>query len=438
MHIAVQKNQLRICWLLILSQISPTSYLVDDENKGDYDIIQVLLDQVDQWGNTVLHTAAANDNHQIVFWLLQMGAKTMKKNMYDMTALDVTTNKFCRSMLRDKRCTETKGPTAKEMIKKYYSFKSSLEEVIHSSMEETCKAYDLYQLQDLIDSAAEFGIAKELIDTCLDRMRWLKMRGELLIQIENIKNSAPILTHAGYEYVNELQRCINKANEEGIKSLLPKEIVNVIEDALTLCYRSSTEFNLHKVCQKCEKISCANEANGNMMELLKTTIDAAKIAKGNEKVVDNAEHVYLKLMSEFNLQDAIDNLPKPKLPLPDITPKQAKSYWNEVDIGHIEETDDYPLPPPGNEGYIWIKSESLQCLENALNDLRQSIKEAEAREANPVLIQSGKAILKVKSDVDLKLLCEKDEADYKIASAIAVKAAKKLMKMKKGQKKAAP
>lgn len=413
--------------------------MVNDENKGDYDTIQVLLDQVDQWGNTVLHTAAASGNHQIVNWLLQMGAKTMKKNMYDMTALDVTTNKVCRSLLRDKGCrNEEEEHMAKDMIKKYCSLKSSLEEVIHCNMEETCKAYDLNQLQDLIDSAAEFGIAKELIDTCLDRMRWLKMRRELLIQIENVKNSAPILTHAGYEYVNELQRYINKANEEGTKSLLSKEIVDLIEDALSLSYRSSTEFNLHKVCQKCQKISCANEANGNTMELLKTTIDAAKIANGNEKLVDNAEHIYLKLMSESNLQEAIDNLPKPKLPLPDIAPKQAKSYWNEEDIGHIEETENYPLPPPGNEGYVWIKSESLQCLENALNDLRQSVKEAEARRANPVLIQSGKATLKVKSDVDLKMLCEKDEEDYKVALSIAVQAAKKLTKKKKGQKKTAP
>jgi hypothetical protein len=166
------------------------------------------------------------------------------------------------------------------------------------------------------------------------------------------------------------------------------------------------------------------------------------------------ENIHSKLSSELNLFSIMNHMPTIRLPVESMTSKQAKEYWCEEDIGHIEQTEEYPLPPSLATGttttgtivpssnsevgdYIWIKSASLQSLENAVEDLESKLDDAmnfKNNDDDDALILDGKMILETKKD-EIRQLKMKDEVDKAAAIAIAQKAAKKLLKQKKSKKK---
>lgn len=54
-----------------------------------------------------------------------------------------------------------------------------------------------------------------------------------------------------------------------------------------------------------------------------------------------------------------------------------KDYWQPEDVGFIEETDGYPLPPSDEGGrpleYIWIPSKSLRELSTACKRMAEAL-----------------------------------------------------------------
>jgi hypothetical protein len=127
----------------------------------------------------------------------------------------------------------------------------------------------------------------------------------------------------------------------------------------------------------------------------------------------------------------LKDAPTVKLPIPDMTAKEATSYWEpRKDIGYLDENDGcYPLPHSEN-GYVWFKSECLQSLESYLELLNEKIQNASQFGVNSKLLDSAKDAQTDKQN-ELKLLLEKNESDRLAAIAIAEKLAKKQKKKKK-------
>lgn len=601
MHIAAQKNHLSICWLLLTHSIPDFKSMNQIKDDDDIpNIISFILHQVDKQGNTPLHTAASNGHEKLVKWFLDVGSNRRIKNAYNFTPLDVASNKHCRTLLRcqhDDSIDNVKqemidsnnsfslhnAEKVKLILQKYLGFKTKLMALVSSNngirstndigdtaamsdsinnaannttnfttttdmYDSTNNILDLNQIQDLIDDATEFGLTRDMIDKSLLHLKWLKVKRDIWIHIQDVKDNAPIITPTKYSFVNDLKQIIhdvqycddvnisdinngddnagNGQNENekvsnttsaSIKiaddnnentqqqeqqktpqptqqplssppflSLLPEAIRNVIETGLALCDQSTAEFNLHKACQECKKISCTIEmdnyddsdgdddtntnASANrktsstfttiMMDILQKTIHNAKNVNANTTLIEEGELLHSRILSEQSLLEAKNSTPKNiKLPPPAETPmtsKQAKLYWVDVvDIGYIQETEGYPLPPLLSEGddgvdttknatssnstsnpdkvgdYIWIKSESLQSLEASLMKIEQRISNATSFGANSELIESCQMLLKEKRDNDLKALIEKDQVDRVVALAVTEKAAKKLLKKKK-------
>ncbi len=459
MHIAAQKNYLNICWLLLGASLQPPQILdevvvgqqADESIKHILDTavdvvvesISKFLNERDQWGNTTLHTCAANGHDRLVQWHLNIGANHTLENKFNLIPLDVASNENCRVLLtnhstkvkegNDQRITRT---DTRKMLSTYFDYASKLNDLISSSLADISKRFDLNQLHQLIDVSTSFGLTKEIIHQASNRLEWLKARREILLHIDEVKSTLPIDTVTKYEYVNELDDVVQTVvQKEGQFGLIPQELLNIIQDARLLCDRSNAEYNLKKACSQCQRILCANTSHENLIEILMKSITTAKDLHANEDLIENGVNTLTRMKSELALTAAKDALPSPKLPpVAGMTTKQLKSYWGEEDTGHVKETEGYPLPPPGDEGYIWLKSEALQSLENALSTLEKCLSEAECSNGNTDLIQLATTTLKEKRDVDLKLLLEKDINDRLAAVTVVEKAAKKLMKKKKGSK----
>lgn len=125
---------------------------------------------------------------------------------------------------------------------------------------------------------------------------------------------------------------------------------------------------------------------------------------------------------------AMLSVPVVKLPKED----PPEGYWEECDIGKIEETEEYPYPPAEMSGeYKWIHSETYLALKISIEKLKKSYVGADILGANPSVIASAKEKL-VKAEKQMKILVVKDEADKILALEVVAKLVKKL---KKGNKK---
>lgn len=72
-----------------------------------------------------------------------------------------------------------------------------------------------------------------------------------------------------------------------------------------------------------------------------------------------------------------------------------KDYWQPEDIGHIEETEGFPLPPVDADGknldYAWVPSKSLRALSAACKRMSEALV---GGEVNRACMQSTHAAFK--------------------------------------------
>lgn len=63
-----------------------------------------------------------------------------------------------------------------------------------------------------------------------------------------------------------------------------------------------------------------------------------------------------------------------------------KDYWQPEDLGYIDETEGFPLPPSDEEGkpldYIWISSRSLRTLAAACKRMADALTGSEVGRAS--------------------------------------------------------
>ena len=410
LHIASQRGHLSICWILLLSD-------------------EFSLDVVDEYGNTPLHTAAANGHASLVKCLLDHGADWTKRNKYRFTALEVASNETCRDILKQVAYHPTL--TREERLEMKRTQKESYQELESSMKNLMAKDAQENELQSMIQKCEKFGMRKEIIDQARQCVHWLRVRSKTLKCMQAVKEITPVVNATSFQVVNELKFYIQKVQQNVIE--MPVEVSDVIAEAVELCKRSKTEFDLHSACRRLDAIKCGSELDLQMMEILRGLMVAAGEHSGDEDLIGKANSILCRLTSELELQKANDAVPTVRLPEPGMTPKQAALYWQTEDVGCIEQTEVYPLPPP-DDGYIWIKSASYQTLERAVNDLELKINKATECDGNTELIHACASLLKSRR-ADLKLLQSKDEEDRAAAIAIAEKAAKKLLQKKKKSKK---
>lgn len=183
--------------------------------------------------------------------------------------------------------------------------------------------------------------------------------------------------------------------------------------------------------EKLEGIDCAMDHHEHDMLKLKAAILKAQSCNASDEVCDVADKLFSRLNSELGMTRAIAGIPIVRMPVEN----PPDGYWQEDDVGHIVETEEYPLPPadsPGGE-YKWQCSASLAKLHMSIEELKACMAGAADSGANPALLQDTKDHL-LKAEKDAKALDVKDVADKAIAVENAIKLAKKLKKGK-GKKK---
>lgn len=445
-----------MCWILLLESFS--------------------LQDTDQYGNTPLHTAAANGFDALVQCFIDFGAEvSYKKNIFHLTPIQVASNEACRMILRNAiELEKSIGSSSStmvvaddiakvkrgQMIDKYRVIESNLvAKLMSMNMSMDTKMNDIdshdniVQLKQSIDRASTFGIRTEILNIARNHVTLLEMREEVSSNIEAITLNAPIVTPTEYASVNNLRRVVKKAEEELMRRQdvynvnvsaftnipqLPRPdlLYQLVNDAKDVCKVSQSEFNLKATCRQLEKIRCACKSDMKYISILQGATSAAEDINSDATLVREAKALQARLTVELELKDAVDKVPSVRLPVTDMSTKRAREYWCPEDMGHIEETEEYPLPPPsdGSE-YIWIKSEALQSVEEAIQVLRKVIHRAIKDGGNGELISSCKNVLNNKCK-DIRALNIKDEEDRLACISVAEKAAKKVMKRKKAKSKA--
>lgn len=414
-HVAAQRGQLPACRICLLS---------------DYNVI----DEKDEMDNSVIHTAAANGHSNILKALLEYGADTHTTNVYNLTPLQVASNEKCRNLLRVAMKNQTiltgeeKTNRRKDQNKRFYEMKSKVLSLAENGIKEEST------IQQIIRDAEEFGIPQDILEKARTYLHWLSIEHKIQLNADRVEDEAPFNSSSkDFQVVLDLQSIIQTTCEKGSEisdNVMPKSLINTLEEANELCSKSKAEIDLHSVCRRMKSITCASEIHMNLIEILKKTRDKAKQHKGDKYTIDEAGATLRRFETEIDLKKKLHLFPEVRLPLRDMTPKQEKSFFQSEDLGFIKENEEYPLPPADGTGYIWVTSESLQLLNTATEHLEEAIAQAKLYSCNADLLNLSEEMLCQKK-IDVKALEEKDDLGRAAAILIAEKAAKKLQKRKK-------
>lgn len=434
LHRAAQQGHLTVCWLLLLSCYS--------------------TDEKDFTGNTPLHIAAAYGHVEIVSCFIEHGANLWIKNMFGMTALSVASENRCRQVLKEKMMDEEnlllihEDSTLQEKkekmrlnhIDKYASFKARIMDIIHGQRKLSCDQNDILELQNAIDEATKLGITTDVIELGKRRKQWLEMEQSLFSGIKMVQDNAPIVTSSLYTFVTNLQKKLTIVEQMTVSAkqddLAVISLDSLLHSAHTLCKVSEQELHLQNTIISLESISYASSEDVQNIERLFQAINEAQnisevLYECDAPLIEKASVLHSRLTSEVHLDEACKKMPQNvRLPVPEMSPKEAKEYWKDEDLGFIEETREYPLPPEETGEYIWIRSKSLEDLEFSIKCVERCLSEAENCNANDELMDKCKNMLKMKKD-ELKLLVKKDHQDHEAAVVEAQKLARKKKKKKK-------
>jgi hypothetical protein len=278
-------------------------------------------------------------------------------------------------------------------------------------------------LSDAIQVGREWALDQDVIKEGERLLLKLEITQELITDLAAVHKVVPISSQSVYiAHVYKLEKSLEKAQAAGIDQAQ----LNVGLDLIAKC---QIEYWLNVLLERLKDVVTADDSNEHDMNKLKAAIASAQELGADEKVLARATTFLGRLGAELGMSRAIKWLPHYKLPPHDgVIPE---GYWGEKDVGHVKETEGFPLPPESGE-YEWVPAEAFSALGRAIVQLKMSYDGADQLHANPAIIQEAKEKL-VKAEKDLKVLEAKDAAD-KIA---AVEAVKKLAKKLKGGKKKA-
>ncbi|GMI33776.1 hypothetical protein TeGR_g10654 [Tetraparma gracilis] len=456
LHKAAKGGHLRVCWLLLSA-----GYMLSD---------------VDNVGNTPVHLAAAGGHRKVLNCFVEHGADVTVRNNFRFTALDMCTSDGCRGVL--KKAAAKPPPTEEErvaIVESHLNSMNATEESV-TSVDPADETVNLDELEDKIESAREFGISEEAIAIGLGIVKEMKLTKKLAVQIAELEKNAPVVTQSLYcDYVNVLKRTVREVEEmlvgdkeeggeggegkegegkegegagagagagpetEGEEGAGNTALANMVQKADGLIRVSHSEYWLGVATKKVADIECATEASVKVMGKLKESITKAEMNGANEELIKAGVSVHEKLTAEVEIGRAMGGFPEVKLPVADMEPKEAKAYWLEedpekpVNVGHIEQTREWPLPPEDTGEYLWTHSTAFQSLLDAQARLEAAVASGDASSANAELAEKAKGMATEKAK-DVALLQAKDDEDKAAQVAAAAKLAKKLKKGKKGKK----
>lgn len=471
LHLAARRGHLRSCWILILSN-------------------EKLLDDVDGYGNTPLHTAAANGQSEIVKCLLNYGSDWTRSNVYHFTPLHVAMNDEIRQILKE--FAKDNGPFSmsqrdslqKEQRKKYYALESELKRVLEESLisivEQTTacpvgntnsSSTHIDGLQDMIEKSRAIGLQTCLINAAKKRMEWIKVAGQIYEYSCIIKRESPTVTTLKLDEVNKFQKYLenlicdlkNRSSPTGTNTSLgsgssstsqeqedkefPQELALLIDESNSLCLRCRIEYDLYSTCQSLMDITCATESDKESLDKIASILSIAKEQELDKELVSNSQAILCRLSSELRLKISSSNIPTVRLPVPKMSPKEEKTYWQPDDTGSLVVEKRLPLEGEechdassalspvgfvdgsGSDNFVWVKSAAYQKLEIAIIQLQSDIASAIESRANQELITSSQLALNDALD-KLNILQSKDEAD-RLAAMAASEKSTKIRKTKK-------
>ena len=200
---------------------------------------------------------------------------------------------------------------------------------------------------------------------------------------------------------------------------------SILQPSRDLITRCQIEYWLSTSIDRMKDVTKANESNEHDILRLKACIQKAEALGSSEALVDEAAIRLRQLETELEMSRAVATYQKERLPVENPPP----DYWQPCDLGYMEETEEFPLPPEGGE-YIWVPSAAYTRVRVCLERLKNCLVGIETCNANEELIVEVKDKI-VKSEKDFKLLEVKDMEDKKKFVDSATKAAKKLKKAKK-------
>lgn len=441
LHRAAQRGHLGVCWLLSLS-----SYSAHD---------------VDAVGNTPLHLAASHGHERVVKFLIDDGCDVSSKNLFRNTAYDVA-SETCKPLLLQAMKLEGSGSNQKKKmhqinVENYVKAGNDITAAIESD-----SWRDEENLKNAILHADDLGVAQVTIDLGRRFLVRLELIEKLESHIEQVKEVDPIITQTSYARVDQLKICIKEAEyytasqvrvnplrqltsflastlsttESQLNDLPQMEVVeDLVEQGHFLCKKSHNEYWLNvaycklKLNDTRKPASDTDESITKDMASLEKATEKALSAGANAMLIADASQLHATLASELALHRSWRRIPEVRQYSPEMTPEEGKGYWQDDDIGHIEESVKYPLPPEGGE-YKWIESISLTSLRLAILEFSNNITNAEGIGANLDLFKESKAFLSDQIKIR-DLLIIKDEFDKEDA----VKTAQKLCKKKKSKKK---
>lgn len=419
---ATQAGHARIVWLLLLDGYSPND-----------------LDKMD---NNAVHLAAATGDVNLLKVLIQDGGNANAVNHYKNVPLDMAKHKGIRDVLLHAMTAgaslteEDRAQHHEQNLKHYQKMTNILVDAINeglsykitgsnsSGSENSANKRINRVLSDAIALGHEHCLDLDLIHQAENLLQRLEVNQDLVADILALQRLAPITTQTQYlEHVYRLEKSLEIAAQQEIDPMQ-------IQVGLDLISRCQIEYWLSTLLSRLTDITIATDANEHDMSKLRAAIQKAQGLQADEGLVDRASKFLGRFDAELGMYRALKAIPAIKAPMENA----PEGYYTEQDIGKIQQTDEYPLPPAETGEYVWIPAENLTKFVEAIQRLRTVFAGAEAFGANPSIIAESKERL-TKSEKEIKALEAKDNNDKLAAIEVAKKAAKKLKsKGKKGKK----
>jgi len=411
-------------------------------------------DDKDSTGNTPLHLSASNGHDRLVTCFINHGADVWIQNRFGMTALNVASETKCRNILRERMILEqnerngmgdkTINKRNEEMRRKhidhYLACESKILELMDDQRDSTTKSDEIDRLQRAIDDAFSLGVISSVISLGKRRKEWLELEESLLNQIKTITENTPIVSLSLYSLVQKLEELLELGAKMKIRAVNDDKAVidlkPLFKTAHDLCKVSKQEMDLYNAIQKSDlqfRDTTQDESKISELQLAiqNATTIISKECICDKKLIENGEKLLRRLTSEVELSNNFDQLSKDiRLPIKNMTPKEAKEYWKDEDIGSIIPTKEYPKPPGETGKYVWKHSRVLKELQLSIEKAASSLVKAEEYGVNREFVQECRERLAQKQK-ECELLQKKDKNDYEVAISEACKLAKKKKKKKK-------
>lgn len=427
LHWAAFGGHLRIVWLLMQAGYSPAD--------------------VDDVGNSPLHLAAAGDQHLIVRALVAGGCDALARNDFNNAPGHLATSDRIKHELSE---AETNPPHPSQRaalhaanLARYDTIKTTLEAEMRVIPPADADAAALEAqracLAEALQTARDACCVADVLTRGALSLARAEARCRLREQVDVVQTGGPTVTQRAYARdVNRLERLRREAiaaAEAGAAAIDDPEgdptggLGALLEEADALGYRSRAEYWLYQCCTPLDAIECADESSVRSLERLEKSIAEAVLRKANAPLLERGQELFARRTSELELKRSMRELPAPKLPIDE----PPADYWGPEDLGSIEETAEYPLPPEGGD-YVWIPSSILGTYREAALRAERALDEAKTCGGNAELVESGQLSHENAADV-MKQLERKDEEDKATAVAALEKVAKKYKKaMKKAKK----